>query len=114
MSLFAVRAKQSATVLVCQKCFKRTGAKDRLSGPLKRALKPLGIKLVKTRCVGLCPKNAVVLHDSRAPRQWTVVREGTPTGDVVAALTAVDYGVSGTGSLPDSARASALAAAKSG
>ena len=115
MSVFSAKAKPTALLLVCTKCFKRTGAKDRLTGPLKRALKPDGVKLVKTRCLGVCPKGAVVLHDSRKPREWTIVRADTAIDTVVAAVRrAPDQGASGTGSLPDSALASALAAAKSG
>ena len=89
MSLFQIKAKQSATVLVCAKCFKRTGTKDKLSGPLKKALKRDTVKLVKTRCLGPCPGNAVTLHDSRAPSRFTIVRNGTPIEDVIQSLAGV-------------------------
>jgi hypothetical protein len=82
VTLFRARAKPTGIVLFCQKCPKRIDAKDRLSKPLKRLLKPLGIKLVKTRCLGVCPKNALTLHDSRRPREWVIVRDGTPIDDV--------------------------------
>ena len=78
------KAKPVALVMACEKCFKRTHTKDKLTKPLKRALKPQRIKLVKTRCLGVCPKDAVVLHDSRRPRQWIVVNNGTPPDEVAA------------------------------
>jgi hypothetical protein len=76
------RAKPAAIVLVCEKCFKRGRVKDRLTKPLKRALKPHRMKLVKTRCLGVCPRDAVVLHDSRRPREWVVVANGTSAEEV--------------------------------
>ncbi len=78
------KAKPTAIVMACAKCFKRTHAKDKLTKPLKRALKPQRIKLVKTRCLGVCPKDAVVLHDSRRPQQWIIVNNGTPPDEVAA------------------------------
>jgi len=76
------KAKPTAIVLACEKCFKRADFKDWLTKPLKRALKPHRIKLVKTRCLGVCPKGAVALHDSRRPREWIIVANGTPADDV--------------------------------
>ncbi|UVO53839.1 (2Fe-2S) ferredoxin domain-containing protein [Sphingomonas sp. SUN039] len=78
------RAKPVAIVMACEKCFKRTHAKDKLTKPLKRALKPHRIKLVKTRCLGVCPRDAVTLHDSRKPREWAIVAHGTPADEVAA------------------------------
>ena len=78
------KAKPVAIVMACERCFKRTHVKDRLTKPLKRALKSHRIKLVKTRCLGVCPKDAVALHDSRRPRQWIVVNNGTPPDEVAA------------------------------
>jgi ferredoxin len=80
------KAKPVAIVMACEKCFKRTHAKDRLTKPLKRALKPQRIKLIKTRCLGVCPKDAITLHDSRRPREWIVVKNGTPAEEVAALL----------------------------
>lgn len=81
-----VKAKQDATLLVCANCFKRIDAKDRLTKPLKKVVKPLGYKLVRTRCLGVCPKDAVVLNDSRRPREWLLVRPGVDPDDVAASL----------------------------
>lgn len=81
-----VKAKQDAVLLVCTKCFKKAHAKDRLTKPLKRAIKPLGYKLVKTRCMGVCPKDAITMNDSRRPREWLIVKPDTPTTEVAASL----------------------------
>ena len=78
------KAKPVAIVLACEKCFKRTHGKDHLTKPLKRALKPHRIKLVKTRCLGVCPKDAVTFHDSRKPGEWVIVTNRTPPHEVVA------------------------------
>jgi hypothetical protein len=80
------KAKPTAIVMACENCFKRTDIKDKLTKPLKKALKPQRIKVIKTRCLGVCPKDAVVLHDSRRPREWIVVNSGTPTDQVAALL----------------------------
>lgn len=76
------KAKPVAIVMACEKCFKRANVKDKVTKPLQRALKPHRIKLVKTRCLGVCPKNAVTLHDSRRPREWIIVANGTPAAEV--------------------------------
>ena len=73
-------------MLVCGKCARRNGSKDRLTKPLKRALKPALIKVVRTRCLGVCPGRATAVHDSRRPQEWMIVRDGTPVDEVVASL----------------------------
>lgn len=72
--------------MVCSKCFKKADTKDYLTKPLKRAVKPLGYKLVKTRCLGVCPKNAITMNDSRSPREWLIVKPDTPAGEIAASL----------------------------
>ena len=81
-----VKAKQDAVLLICTKCFKKAGVKDRLTKPLKRAVKPLGYKLIKTRCLGVCPKNAVTLRDSARAREWLIVRPETSPDEIAASL----------------------------
>ena len=84
MSVRSVRAKPERIVLVCGKCAKRNGHRDRLSKPLKHALKPLGTKVIVTKCLGVCPGRATALHDSASPREWLLVKDGTEIGEVVA------------------------------
>lgn len=81
-----VKSKQDAVLLVCTKCFKKAHVKDRLTKPLKRAVKPLGYKLIKTRCLGVCPKNAVTMRDSKRPGEWQIVRPDTPAEEVAASI----------------------------
>lgn len=73
-------------MLICGKCPKRSNTKDRLTKPLKRALKPLGTKVIATRCFGVCPGRATALHDSARPHEWLIVRDGTPVEEVAAML----------------------------
>jgi len=81
------KAKPAAVILVCDKCPKRTGG-DPLAKPLKRALKGARMKIVRTKCLGVCPGKATLLHDSRRPREWLIVKHGTPVEEVAAALRA--------------------------
>lgn len=86
MLIRRVKAKQDDVLLVCTKCFKKAGAKDRLTKPLKRAVKPIGYKLVKTRCLSVCPKNAVTMRDSKRPREWMIVKPDAPADEIVTSL----------------------------
>jgi hypothetical protein len=42
---------------------------------------------VEVKCLGICPKNAITVIDSRKPHEWMVVRAGTPVAQVAALLT---------------------------
>lgn len=86
MKIRHVRAKPLALILVCGKCPKRNGSKDRLTKPLKKLLKPARMKVVGTRCLGVCPGNATALHDSRKPGEWIIVKDGTSAENVAASL----------------------------
>lgn len=76
------------TVVVCGKCSKRIGGgfgpkgKTPLHKALARAMNGGGklAKLLKwrsgvveSRCLKVCPKNAVVVIDGRAPDKWLIV-----------------------------------------
>ncbi len=83
------------TVLVCTKCSKKI---DRGFGPkgktpllkLLRATFGKGRKasvgVLPVKCLGVCPKNAVTMIDSRRPREWIIVPRTMPVADVLAAL----------------------------
>ena len=84
------KADWEATVLVCGKCSKKVGGGFGPKGktPLAKALRRIFGKgrkasdgVVETKCLGLCPKNAVTLVDGRQPGEWLVV---TPDEDVEA------------------------------
>ena len=57
-----------------------------MTKPLKRAVKPLGYRLVTTRCVGVCPKGAITLRDSRRSREWLIVKPDTEPAEIAASL----------------------------
>lgn len=88
-----VRAGWTGAVLVCGKCSKKLdggfGAKGKAS--LAKALRgepafgkgrKAAIGVVETRCLGICPKGAVTIVDSRTPGRWRIV----PLGADVEAL----------------------------
>lgn len=86
MTILRVPVKPAAVILACGKCAKRNGHKDHLSKALKRALKPMKMKVVKTRCLGVCPGRSTALHDSRRPQEWLIVRDDTPIDEIVTSL----------------------------
>jgi predicted metal-binding protein len=84
------------TVLVCAKCTKKVGGGFGPKGktPLIKSLRAVfgkgrkaSVGVVPVKCLGVCPKNAITMIDSRRPRQWTIVPAGTPVAHVVNALT---------------------------
>ena len=83
-----IAAHWDGAVLVCGKCTRKVdggfGRKGRT--PLAKLLrKVLGLKkgrkaplgIVETRCLGLCPRDAVAVIDARAPDRWLVVPKGS-------------------------------------
>jgi predicted metal-binding protein len=82
------KSQWEATVLVCGKCSKKVGGGFGPKGktPLAKALRRIfgkgrkaSVGVVETKCLGLCPKNAVTLVDGGRPGEWLVV---TPDEDV--------------------------------
>jgi len=81
-----IRANWSHAVLVCKKCQKRSKAHfgaerdTSLAKALRRRL-PAGkgrkarIGVVEVPCLDICPKQGVVLVDTRNPGVWRIVRE---------------------------------------
>ena len=92
-----VRSDWQGAVVVCGKCSKKIGggfgdggktslvkALRRVMGLKKGRRSRLGI--VESKCLGVCPKNAVVVVDSRAAGEWLVVPAGAQLEDVVERL----------------------------
>ena len=90
-----VRSDWQGALLVCGKCSKKVGggfgAKGKTSlakalatatGGGKRRKDRLGI--VETKCLGICPKGAVVVVDTARPGEWLLVPAGTAIDEVVA------------------------------
>lgn len=82
-----VRAGWSGAILVCGKCSKKLGGGFGRKGKrsLAKALREepgfgkgrkAAIGVVETRCLGVCPRGAVTLVDTRAPARWRLVEEG--------------------------------------
>lgn len=82
-----VRARWSGAVLVCGKCSEKLdggfGEKGRTS--LAKALKDepefgkgrkASVGVIETKCLGICPKRAVMVVDTRMPDRWRIVAEG--------------------------------------
>jgi len=92
-----VRSEWRAAILVCRKCTRKL---DGGFGPkgetrLAKALRKLiggkkGRKarcgVVEVGCLGLCPKGAVTVIDSRHPDEWLVIPAGTPVAEIAARL----------------------------
>lgn len=87
------KAQWRGAVLVCAKCSKKVdggfGPKggERLAKALRREPgfgkgRKAAVGVVEVKCLGLCPKNAVAVVDTRRPDEWLVV----PAGADVSAL----------------------------
>lgn len=93
-----VEADWDRVLLVCGKCSKRLGGgfgrKGRTS--LTKALRRhLGLKksrkggplcIVETRCLGVCPRNAVTMIDGLESSEWLLVSVGTDMAVLVSEI----------------------------
>jgi predicted metal-binding protein len=92
-------SRWQGSVLVCGKCSKKLdggfGKKGRT--PLAKLLRQaLGVKkgrkaergVVEVKCLGVCPKNAVVMVDGARPDRWVLVPAGAEVNEILASLTA--------------------------
>jgi len=91
-------SRWQGSVLVCGKCSKKLGGGfgDKGRTPLVKLLRQaLGVKkgrkadrgVVEVKCLGVCPKNAVVVVDGAHTGRWMLVPAGTEADEVVASLT---------------------------
>ena len=89
------RSDWTGAVLVCGKCSRKIGGGfgpkggERLAKALRREAgfgkeRRATVGVLEVKCLGLCPKKAVAVVDTRRPGEWLVV----PAGDDVAALAA--------------------------
>jgi predicted metal-binding protein len=81
------KARWQAAVLVCGKCSKRVGGGFGAKGrtPLAKALRKVdgfgkgrkaAVGVAEVKCLGLCPRGAVTMVDTRRPGEWLVVAPG--------------------------------------
>lgn len=92
----SVPSRWAAAILVCGKCEKKLGGgfgkKD--DKPLSRLLiksaggkgRKAGLGVVTTKCLKLCPKQAVTVVDGAHPGEWLVIERGTSIEEVRARL----------------------------
>jgi len=91
-------SRWQGSVLVCGKCSKKLGGGFGEKGrtPLAKMLRAVfGLKkgrkaergVVEVKCLGICPKNAVVMVDGARPDRWLLVPAGADATEVVATLT---------------------------
>ena len=92
-------SRWQGSVLVCGKCLKKLdgGFGEKGRTPLAKLLRQaLGVKkgrkaergVVEVKCLGVCPKNAVVMVDGARPDRWMLVPAGAEVNEILASLTA--------------------------
>lgn len=92
-------SRWEGSVLVCGKCSKKLGGGfgDKGRTPLGKLLRSaLGLTkgrkaargVVEVKCLGVCPKNAVVMLDGGRPERWMLVPAGANVDEVIATLSA--------------------------
>jgi predicted metal-binding protein len=85
-----VRSDWTGAILVCGKCSRKAGGKPSAKS-LRKALeagkgRKAKLGVVETKCLGVCPKHAVVVVDTARPERWEVIAPGTPAADILARL----------------------------
>lgn len=92
-----LKAGWSGALLVCAKCSKKLdggfGPKDstRLAKVLAKRpgvgrKRKAGLGVAEVRCLGVCPRGAVTVVDTRAPGRWRLVRPGDDLDAIVAGV----------------------------
>jgi predicted metal-binding protein len=84
-------------ILLCGKCARKLDGgfgpkrKDSLRTALRAAVRESGhrreIRIMETRCMGICPKKAVTMVNASRPGAISVVPKGTSMTDVMALIT---------------------------
>src|SRR6516165_2151312 len=90
------RTNWTNILLLCGKCARKMDGGygedggDTLRSVMKTALKEAGLKrqtrLIETKCMGLCPKNAVIAVNASHPGRMLVIPKGTEANVVLARL----------------------------
>lgn len=97
----SVRSNWQATLLVCGKCSKKLGGgfgpkgKTGLAKALKKETgggkgRKARVGIIETKCLGVCPRHAVTMVDTRRGQDWILVREGADVGDLARELGLAD------------------------
>jgi predicted metal-binding protein len=81
-------------ILVCGKCSKKldggfgSSGRDSLRSALRAELKEQGygrsVRIIETRCMGVCPKKSVTAIDAGNPGRVYMVPKGTPGESILS------------------------------
>jgi predicted metal-binding protein len=95
-AIVATPAAWTDILLVCRKCSKKLdggfgpSGDDTLPQALKHELRSTGrrraLRVVETKCLGLCPKGAVTVIPARSPGTMLAVPKGTDAASLLAML----------------------------
>ena len=87
------RARWKGIVLLCGKCARKLDGgygpkgKDRLKSVLQQALMETDrrreIRVVETRCLGVCPTKATTMIVAGRPGEVLIIPKGTPSDEVL-------------------------------
>ena len=85
-----VRSDWSRVLLVCGKCSKKAGGKP-LAKALRRELgagkgRRATIGVAETKCLGVCPKQGIVVIDTESPGRWQIIAAGDTARQVAVRL----------------------------
>lgn len=92
-------SRWSGVVLVCGKCSRKIGGgfgpkgRTSLAKELRRRAgkgRKASAGVIETRCLTLCPKNAVAVVDGRHPDRWLAVSPDEPLSSLAERLGLVD------------------------
>ena len=96
MEIVTKPASWTELVVLCRKCSRKLDGgfgqdgDESLRAAMREALREQGrrhsVRIVETKCLGVCPKRAVTMMAGSRPGQLFVVPEGTPATDVLALL----------------------------
>lgn len=102
-----VKSNWSHAILICKKCSRKAKKRGMSFGPdgksLRSALKSeLGLRkgrksdigVVEVPCFDVCPKNGIVLVDTRTPGEWRIVGPDTDVHALARQLKRVDQSAS--------------------
>jgi|TARA_R100000501_G_scaffold10060_1_gene19779 predicted metal-binding protein len=92
-----VRSDWARALLICSKCSRKMGGgfgtdgKQRLMKALRAHLgtgkgRKSRMGIVEVKCLGVCPKNAVVVINGCDSKLWHIVPKGTAVEDLVEEL----------------------------
>jgi predicted metal-binding protein len=94
-----IRARSTpwkTVILVCGKCARKMNGgygpkgKDKLRTVLLEALREKGrghdVRIIETRCMGVCPKKAVTAMNASRPARILTIPKGTAANDAMTQL----------------------------